>query len=322
MSAQEDSFVDERIVSSPSRSSLARQRKYAPRSRNGCLTCKKRRKRCDEGVPHCQNCRRLNHRCVWGDKMPIEYGSTSRPSHLEKESVYQVENSLCIESKFPVAKSQQPIISQSLSITDTLAREHRYLLTFFIQELVPTISVTSSSTTYYTSLYVPMAFHSPAVLCAILAGAAYHLSKVTTDDGYGSRLKQLGMRMQQQCQTILGEYISHPAPSNENCEEIIATLMLLLGMETRFVLSESRRKHGFRPKHLTHHFADIVIVMAVEAVNGQSSLPASAISSTLKGVLKSSCLVTGRINVYTSIFFTTMSCHPSSILDGGFLLED
>lgn len=40
------------------------------RSRNGCLTCKRRKVRCNEQRPHCYHCRRLNLDCVWEDTGP------------------------------------------------------------------------------------------------------------------------------------------------------------------------------------------------------------------------------------------------------------
>lgn len=43
-----------------------RRRRCDKRSRNGCLTCKKRRVKCDEHRPKCTNCLRLNLPCSYG----------------------------------------------------------------------------------------------------------------------------------------------------------------------------------------------------------------------------------------------------------------
>lgn len=43
---------------------LARSR---PKSRSGCLTCKVRRKKCDETRPVCKDCQRFHKECVWVD---------------------------------------------------------------------------------------------------------------------------------------------------------------------------------------------------------------------------------------------------------------
>ncbi|OQE17702.1 hypothetical protein PENFLA_c023G07710 [Penicillium flavigenum] len=42
-----------------------RRRPYGPRSRNGCLTCKRRKVRCNERRPRCYHCQRLNLECDW-----------------------------------------------------------------------------------------------------------------------------------------------------------------------------------------------------------------------------------------------------------------
>ncbi|KAJ5932447.1 hypothetical protein N7516_006936 [Penicillium verrucosum] len=60
-----------------------------PRRRTGCLTCRARKVRCDEGKPNCSSCDRLRLRCVY--KPPITpsvgWGSSSiRPSNITTES--------------------------------------------------------------------------------------------------------------------------------------------------------------------------------------------------------------------------------------------
>ncbi|PYI23190.1 hypothetical protein BO99DRAFT_376951 [Aspergillus violaceofuscus CBS 115571] len=45
--------------------SLAYRRPRASRSRDGCVSCKARKKKCDEKRPRCSDCRRLNLPCHW-----------------------------------------------------------------------------------------------------------------------------------------------------------------------------------------------------------------------------------------------------------------
>lgn len=42
-------------------------RPHRRRSRNGCLTCKRRKVRCNEQRPHCFHCQRLGLECQWQD---------------------------------------------------------------------------------------------------------------------------------------------------------------------------------------------------------------------------------------------------------------
>ena len=39
------------------------------RVRTGCLTCRERHLKCDEGLPHCQNCRKSNRTCKRGVRL-------------------------------------------------------------------------------------------------------------------------------------------------------------------------------------------------------------------------------------------------------------
>ncbi|PTD08934.1 hypothetical protein FCULG_00011155 [Fusarium culmorum] len=43
-------------------------RRNQPRSKNGCLTCRSKRKKCDETRPRCTSCVRSNQTCVWSSK--------------------------------------------------------------------------------------------------------------------------------------------------------------------------------------------------------------------------------------------------------------
>lgn len=43
-------------------------RRNQPRSKNGCLTCRSKRKKCDETRPRCTSCVRSNQTCVWPSK--------------------------------------------------------------------------------------------------------------------------------------------------------------------------------------------------------------------------------------------------------------
>jgi hypothetical protein len=55
----------------------AQQNPGSQRSRAGCLTCKRRRVKCDEGHPHCLRCLKANLRCE-GYPRPRKNGSTAQ----------------------------------------------------------------------------------------------------------------------------------------------------------------------------------------------------------------------------------------------------
>lgn len=67
------------IAGKPSMTSLpvnrdTHRRPHGPRSKNGCLTCKRRKVRCNELRPRCYHCQRLNLDCVWKDTEPHRQG--------------------------------------------------------------------------------------------------------------------------------------------------------------------------------------------------------------------------------------------------------
>lgn len=66
-----------------------------PRSRNGCLTCRKRKKKCDEIRPLCQNCTRKDLECKWparnaerkSNEEGPEIGAVSTSGHVAESPV-------------------------------------------------------------------------------------------------------------------------------------------------------------------------------------------------------------------------------------------
>lgn len=50
---------------------------HLPRSKNGCVTCRRRRVRCNERKPRCSHCERLNLQCAWRPRPPDTAGSSS-----------------------------------------------------------------------------------------------------------------------------------------------------------------------------------------------------------------------------------------------------
>ncbi|KAE9373838.1 hypothetical protein N431DRAFT_233006 [Stipitochalara longipes BDJ] len=45
------------------------QKVSSPRARTGCLTCRKKKVKCDEGKPDCERCLRLERECTWDEPL-------------------------------------------------------------------------------------------------------------------------------------------------------------------------------------------------------------------------------------------------------------
>lgn len=52
------------------------------RVRTGCLTCRERHLKCDEGLPNCQNCKKSNRKCKRGVRLNFIDIQCERPPHL------------------------------------------------------------------------------------------------------------------------------------------------------------------------------------------------------------------------------------------------
>ncbi|KIH89834.1 hypothetical protein SPBR_00256 [Sporothrix brasiliensis 5110] len=80
------------------------------RSRNGCLTCKRRKVRCNEQRPRCYHCQRLRFDCVWketpGAAMSISQAHSAMPSSLAVQPQTQPRT-------LPQAQAQSQVQAQS-----------------------------------------------------------------------------------------------------------------------------------------------------------------------------------------------------------------
>lgn len=63
------------------------RRPYGPRSRNGCLTCKRRKVRCNERRPRCYHCQRLNLECDWKLNEPYRQSPLQNDTDPSKSNV-------------------------------------------------------------------------------------------------------------------------------------------------------------------------------------------------------------------------------------------
>ncbi|TIA16707.1 hypothetical protein D6C80_04399 [Aureobasidium pullulans] len=84
----------------PRSASSVEKRKRRPhvKSKNGCLTCKRRQVRCDEHRPECLNCGRLSRKCEYPDmkdssvarlgNLPIRPPLTEHPGWLDRDSYF------------------------------------------------------------------------------------------------------------------------------------------------------------------------------------------------------------------------------------------
>ncbi|OCL09681.1 hypothetical protein AOQ84DRAFT_403826, partial [Glonium stellatum] len=183
-----------------------RKRKFAPRSRQGCITCRARRKRCDGERPNCQNCLRVNFVCEWEQARRLPRTQPPRPSALPSVDPWDPRHS-------------------------NAAVEQRNLLTYYIQILVPSISVAITPSSFYTTLYIPMALESDGILNAIVACSSSHLAKRTSGPDRAKYLRELSTKCQVQCYSFLRERIAPSGQPSRDPYQVVGVILLLVGLE-------------------------------------------------------------------------------------------
>jgi transcriptional activator protein UGA3 len=194
-----------------------RQRKFAPRSRTGCLTCRARRKRCDNQQPQCANCTRLNLTCDW-----------QPPRRL-------------VADTFPQSTSPSPSVHVAIPLRSPLdpwdalpcdeASERKHLLQYYVDAFVPSVSVAPTPTSFYTSLYVPWAFQIDGMLDAILAISSAQLARRTIDPDHASHLRAVSVRHEKKCYVFIKDRVSPSASLPQDPYQVAAVILILVGLE-------------------------------------------------------------------------------------------
>lgn len=234
-----------------------RQRRYAPRSRRGCLTCRARRKRCDAQQPTCRTCIRINALCQWPEKLRIsDYGGEAEFAR-EKDSgsvsqsnvasvptrVNNIDTSLVAAAPpmltgatyggVPSSIPPRPRYGRQPNLAD--ASLQRHLLTYYIHTFIPRVTVVQSTANFFTSLYIPMAFHHTAVFDAIIACAAAHLAESVQQAEKAQELNLVVVKHHKWALDFIKVPLHQPELSDwENSKlEISVALLLLIGLQSQ-----------------------------------------------------------------------------------------
>ncbi|OIW33764.1 hypothetical protein CONLIGDRAFT_191062 [Coniochaeta ligniaria NRRL 30616] len=86
-----------------------RQRRYHQRSRNGCITCKKRHVRCDEARPLCMNCLRNGGECGYPDPFVSFPGSASEAGPRSETPPARRTGRMLIKSDMPSSSDTRQV---------------------------------------------------------------------------------------------------------------------------------------------------------------------------------------------------------------------
>ncbi|KAF2213610.1 hypothetical protein CERZMDRAFT_111256 [Cercospora zeae-maydis SCOH1-5] len=163
------------------------------RSKTGCKTCRRRKKKCDEARPSCQNCEKNNVLCEgydekkqWrsGKQKSLEHGPAAASSLPEQSSL---EPTSPMESNMAVARPMRRFPWPS--VQDDM--DHRFM-EYFRQSLSRVLSVNDHYNPFTTLVY-PMAEAHPGLMASLLylSGSSLVANATTVTSSMSARQEQL-----------------------------------------------------------------------------------------------------------------------------------
>lgn len=129
---------------SPTTYRPARRRPAHLRTKTGCLTCRKRKKKCDESLPQCLNCTKQRRTCLWQapEQSPVSpdeqlNGSTGRDSSevISKETIEPTQEPFRWSSNSVLSLCHLPL-GYSPAITPDSGPLFDFLRSTFLPQLI------------------------------------------------------------------------------------------------------------------------------------------------------------------------------------------
>lgn len=176
------------------------------RTKTGCLTCRRRRKKCDERKPCCQTCERLGLDCQWEDPLlPIRdrrlscQPETPPPQPSTPNAPYSDERCI-VRSLTPVKRSapagsssnpgntiliRSPSPARPLSGLSPFSSAHdESLFVFFNSHVLPSLARKHVDPVYQNQTALcSIAYSCPWVMNALLSLSSHHFSWVESRNG-------------------------------------------------------------------------------------------------------------------------------------------
>ncbi|KAJ0110300.1 hypothetical protein J7T55_000733 [Diaporthe amygdali] len=141
------------------------------RQRQGCLTCRRRKKKCDRSYPFCGHCSRLNLVCERESPRPLHPDSgVEKAAHRAPGSGPDTGTLL-----FPYLKTQDTL-DNALGRSDS-ASSRRAMLRYYTTSFAAMLS-TNHENNCFLSVLLPMAFESSTLMYTLTAWASTHLSQI------------------------------------------------------------------------------------------------------------------------------------------------
>ncbi|KAL5412408.1 hypothetical protein PMIN03_004342 [Paraphaeosphaeria minitans] len=153
----------------PPRSPTAASKAAKARSKTGCTTCRKRKKKCDETKPFCLSCQKNNIHCEGYKPVEIWKSGKERAAEARRMSV---------EVKFELP----PLMGGVETDVD------RTLLQHFVSRASAVLSLHGDqSTNPFTRILLPMALQHEGLMHSVLCLSASHLCSQESSQEYEDR---------------------------------------------------------------------------------------------------------------------------------------
>lgn len=216
------------------------------RTKSGCLTCRYRRKKCDERKPNCSSCTRSQVDCDWPSFHVIEASSTTARDFFRKRKVRETKKPLSTanpyrnSTKFSGTVAAQPCTEHIFELipaaATTLHSEHQalswQLLEFFVLEGSKGMSGRVPSNDPFVQLVLQLSQSDKLIWSALLAFSGSRMSvicplptiELATLHHYQDTLVQL--------QAALGHW---PPKNGEEVIRLLSASILLCHKEVRHI---------------------------------------------------------------------------------------
>ena len=171
----------------PPRSPTALSKQAKARSKTGCTTCRKRKKKCDETKPFCLSCQKNNIHCE-GYK-PVEIWKSGKERAAEGEHVASGSRGRRLTTGAQARKRSLDIKFELPPLMEGVENDlDRDLLQHFVSRASAVLTLHGDqSTNPFTKILLPMALQHEGLMHSVLCLAASHMYSVSPSQEYEDR---------------------------------------------------------------------------------------------------------------------------------------
>ncbi|KAF2007916.1 hypothetical protein P154DRAFT_568742 [Amniculicola lignicola CBS 123094] len=169
----------------PPRSPTVSSKQTKARSKTGCTTCRKRKKKCDETRPFCLSCQKNNIHCEGYKAVEIWRSGKERAAEGRTqagETISRLTGSIARKSSLDVKFELPPLMTGVENDVDRLLLQH------FVSRASCVLSMHDDQTKNpFTRILLPMALRHEGLMHSVLCLSASHLCSINPAQDYQDR---------------------------------------------------------------------------------------------------------------------------------------